>query len=122
VLFAAAALALAAVGVYGVIAFAVTERAREFGVRLALGARGGQVMALVLREGAALTAVGLGLGLVGAVLAGWWLRQQLFGVQPWDPLTFAATVPVLALAALAACVLPARRALRTDPIVTLRAD
>lgn len=120
--FAVAALTLAAVGVYGLIAYAVTERRQEFGVRLALGAHGREVVGLVLREGAWLTAAGLAVGLAGAAAAAWWLRHQLYGVEPWDPLTFALTLPVLAITALAACALPARRAVRIDPMHTLRAE
>ena len=80
-----AALPLAAVGVYGVIAYSVTERRREFGVRLALGARASHVLALVVGEGATLAGAGLATGLVGATAGAWWLRSQLYGVAPWDP-------------------------------------
>jgi putative ABC transport system permease protein len=119
-LFAAAALALASVGVYGVIAYSVTERHHEFGVRLALGARASQVAALVLREGAGLTAKGLLSGVSAAAVVTWLLRSQLFGVGPWDPVTYAAVVPVLALVAAAACLVPLRRATSTSPVEALR--
>jgi predicted permease len=119
-LFAAAALALASVGVYGVIAYSVTERHHEFGVRLALGARASQVAALVLREGAGLTAKGLLSGVLAAAVVTWLLRSQLFGVGPWDPVTYAAVVPVLALVAAAACLVPLRRATSTSPVEALR--
>jgi predicted permease len=121
-LFAVAALALACVGIYGVVAYSVTERHREFGVRLALGARGSQVLGMVMREGASLAISGLVLGLVGAAAGAWWLRSQLYGVTPWDPVTLSATLPILGLAALAACVVPAMRAVRTDPAQALRGD
>jgi ABC-type antimicrobial peptide transport system permease subunit len=121
-LFAAAALALASVGVYGLVAYAVTERHHEFGVRLALGARAGQVAALVLGEGAGLAARGLLLGVLAAGVVSWLLRSQLFGVGPWDPLTYAAVVPLLALVAAAACVVPLRRATSTSPLEALRTD
>ena len=122
VLFAAAALALASVGVYGVIAYSVTQRHHEFGIRLALGARAGQVAALVLREGAGLAAKGLGLGVLAATVVTWLLRGQLFGVSPWDALTYAAAVPILMVVAILACLLPLRRATTTSPAEALRAD
>ncbi len=122
VLFAVAALALACVGIYGVVAYSVTERHREFGVRLALGARGSQLLGMVMREGAALALAGLVLGLVGAAAGAWWLRSQLYGVTPWDPVSLSATLPILAVAALAACLVPAIRAVRTDPAEALRGD
>lgn len=119
-LFAAAALALATVGVYGVVAYAVTERRREFGVRIALGASARDVLRLVFREGATVTAVGLALGLAGAAVGSWWLRAQLVGVAPWDPLAMATTIAILTAASLLACAAPARRALRADPADVLR--
>jgi len=122
VLFAGAALTLAVVGIYGVIAYSVTERRREFGVRLALGARASQVLALVAREGATLAATGLLGGLIGAAAGAWWLRSQLYGVTPWDPVSLAATLPILSAASLLACVVPALRAVRTDPAEALRGD
>ncbi len=122
VLFALAALTLAAVGIYGVVAYSVAERHREFGVRLALGARASQVLALVVREGAALTGAGLATGLVGAAAGAWWLRSQLFGVAPWDPMSLAATLPILAVASLLACIVPALRAVKTNPAAALRGD
>jgi putative ABC transport system permease protein len=120
--FAAAALLLASVGVYGVIAYSVSARRREFGVRLALGAGAGPIVTTVLGEGTRLTAMGLAIGIVAAVGGAWWLRSQLFEVAPWDLASIALTVLVLALAALVACAVPARRALRTDPAEVLRAD
>jgi predicted permease len=122
IVFAAAALTLACVGIYGVVAYSVAERHREFGVRLALGARATQVMTLVLREGVTLAGVGLAVGLAGAAAAAWSLRSQLFGVAPWDPVSLGATLPILGAAAVLACLVPALRALRTDPADALRAE
>jgi predicted permease len=120
--FAGAALVLAAVGVYGVIAYAVVERRREFGVRRALGATRAQIGALVLLEGSKLVALGLALGLAGALLASRLLGGQLFDTSPTDPAAYAAVVPVLALAALAACFWPARRATAVPVDEVLRAE
>jgi len=120
--FAAAALLLASVGVYGVIAYSVSMRRREFGVRLALGARTGHIMARVFRETTALAVAGVSTGLVAAVSGAWWLRSQLYGVSPWDPLTLIATALVLASVAAVASMLPARRATQVDPAAVLRSD
>jgi predicted permease len=119
-LFAAAALLLAAIGVYGVVAYAVAERRREFGVRLALGATAGRVIRLVVGEGAWMIGAGVALGAVGAALGARWLRAQLVGVEPWDPVTLMATAAVLVVVSLAACAVPAIRAVRTDPSDVLR--
>jgi putative ABC transport system permease protein len=120
--YAALALFLAALGVYGVVSQSVAGRIREIGVRLALGAERRDILGMVLREGAGMVAWGVAAGLVGA----WWLARLmsslLYGVSPRDPLTFAAAVPILALVALLACLPPARRAIRLDPIQTLRCD
>ena len=121
-LFAACALLLAAVGVYGVVAFSVTTRIREFGVRLALGASPAQVRSLVMREGIRLTAAGLLLGMGGAAVAAWLLESQLFGVGRWDPISYLITVPILGVVALAGSWLPAWRATRANPLDALRAD
>ena len=120
--FAAAALLLASVGVYGVIAYSVSARRREFGVRMALGARASQIVRAVVRESTLLTATGLLVGIAAAVVGAWWLRSQLFEVAPWDIASLAATVLILALVAVGASAVPARRALRTDPAEVLRAD
>ena len=122
VLFALVALALASVGIYGVIAYSVATRHREFGVRRALGAQSRQVLALVARDGARLLARGLAGGVAAAALAGWLLRGLLFGVSPWDLTTYATAIPVLILAGLVACLLPARRAITANPIEALRAE
>jgi putative ABC transport system permease protein len=120
--FAAVALALGAVGVYGVVAYAVARRTREIGVRMALGARAGDVLTMVLRDGGTLTAIGVALGIAGALAASRVLAGFLFGVTPTDPAVFVAVPAVLGLVALGACVVPARRAARVDPVTALRSD
>jgi predicted permease len=116
------ALLLGAVGIYGVIAYIAAQRTREIGIRMALGAQAGDVRRMVLGQGLTLTAVGIGVGLVGAVAATRVMRALLFETSPTDPLTFASVVPVLMAAALLACWVPARRAMRADPIVALRSE
>jgi predicted lysophospholipase L1 biosynthesis ABC-type transport system permease subunit len=118
--FAAAALVLAAIGVYGVVAYSVTERRREFGVRVALGASSARVLRLVAREGGWMVVRGLALGAAGAAIGAYWLRAQLVGVDPWDPITLLTTLAVLLCVSLLACAAPALRALRTDPSEVLR--
>jgi predicted permease len=120
--FAAAALLLAAVGLYGVMAHDVWRRRRELGIRMALGARPRDALRLVLAEGLRLTAAGAALGLLGAILGGRLLRGLLFGVSASDPATFVAILLVLSAAALVACGLPAARAARVDPARVLRAE
>ncbi|MCA1817760.1 MAG: ABC transporter permease [Acidobacteria bacterium] len=120
--FAALALLLAAVGIYGVMAFAVAERAHEFGVRVALGAAGGQLLRLVLGEGVRLAVFGLLLGLGGAYLVGRVMRSNLYGVSALDARAFGGVAFVLLAAALLACYFPARRAARADPMVALREE
>jgi len=120
--FAALALGLAMVGVFGVLAFAVRQRAREFGIRMALGARGFDVMAMVVGMGVRMTAVGIAIGAGGAVVLTRFLDTLLFGVTALDPVAFGASVGLLALCALAACALPAWRAIRVSPASTLRQD
>ena len=120
VAFAALALVLAAVGVYGVMAYAVTQRTQEFGIRVALGATASDVLKQVLAEGGLLAAIGLGLGLVAALILTRFMASMLFAVNPSDPLTLTAAAVILALVALAACYVPARRATRVDPLVALR--
>jgi putative ABC transport system permease protein len=119
-LFAGLALVLALVGIYGITAYAVTRRTRELGLRMAIGARPGQVVGLLLRENLGLVLVGLGLGLVGAVAATRVLGAMLFGVSPLDLATFAGAAVLLAVVAMAATWLPARRAARIDPMEALR--
>jgi putative ABC transport system permease protein len=120
--FAVMALLLAAVGVYGVMAYAVAQRTQEIGVRMALGASTEAVFRLVLRQAAVLVGGGIGLGLVVAAATAGLLRTQLFGIEPLDPWTFAGTATVLAAIALLASYVPARRGMRIDPIQALRAD
>jgi ABC-type antimicrobial peptide transport system permease subunit len=120
--FAVLALVLAAIGLYGVIAYGVSQRTREMGIRIALGARGVDVVAMVLRGAIALTAVGILVGGVGAVAVTRTLRGLLFGVQPGDPITLAVTGVLLAAVAIGAAYVPARRAAAVDPIDMLRAE
>jgi predicted permease len=120
--FATLALVLAAIGLYGVIAYSVSQRTREMGVRIALGARSADVVGMVLREAMSLSVLGIVVGGVGAVAATRALRGLLFGVQPGDPTTLAATAFLLAAVAIGAAYLPARRAASIDPIEALRAE
>jgi putative ABC transport system permease protein len=121
-IFAAVALVLAAVGLYGVIAYAVSQRTHELGVRVALGATSRRISVMVIREGLALTAVGAALGLVAALAAGSVVASLLFGVTPRDPITLGGVVVVLAAVAMLASWLPARRAARVDPLVAMRGE
>ncbi|HQW63962.1 MAG TPA: ABC transporter permease, partial [Pseudomonadota bacterium] len=119
-LFSAVALLLAAIGIYGVLAFAVAQRTGELGVRMAIGAQRGDIVSMVLRQGARLVSIGLGIGIVAALVGGRALSAQLYGVGATDPVTLVAVVGLLAAVAFMACWLPARRAAGTDPIVALR--
>jgi ABC-type antimicrobial peptide transport system permease subunit len=116
------AVLLAAVGVFGLMAQLVTRRTSEIGVRMALGARPGQVVAMVLRQGAMLAAGGALAGLIGAFLLARALRSLLYGVGAGDPFAYASAAVVMALAVLTACAVPAWRAARIDPTRTLRQD
>jgi putative ABC transport system permease protein len=116
------ALVLAAVGIHGVLSYAVSQRRREIGIRMALGARSADLMTLVMRQGITLAAIGLACGLAGALALTRFLGTQLFGVTPTDPGTFASVAIVLFLVALAATAAPARRAASVDPIVSLRSE
>ncbi len=121
-IFASAALALAALGIYGVMAFSVAQRHREIGVRVALGATPGAIRRMILGQGARLVIVGAIGGALGAVLASRAIRSMLFGIEPFDPVTVGAVLVVLTLAGLLAAWLPARRATRIDPLTAIQAD
>jgi putative ABC transport system permease protein len=121
-IFAGAALLLAVLGVYGVMAYAVAQRQREIGVRLALGAAPSGIRRLVLGQGGRLTLLGTGIGLVAAAGAGRLLGSLLFQVSPFDLTTFVAVPLVLGTMALVACWLPARRAMKVDPLVAIREE
>jgi putative ABC transport system permease protein len=120
--FAVAALVLAALGLYGVISFSVARRTREMGLRIALGARAGQITAMILRQGLTPVLLGLAAGAAGALTIGDLLAGLLYGVTSRDPLTFAGVTSVFLLVSAAACLIPARRATRVDPMFTLRAE
>ena len=120
--FAFVALLLATLGVYGVIAYAVTQRTREFGIRIALGATAATVSRVVLRRGIVLAATGMLLGIAGALATTGAIRSLLFDVPPTDPITFAGVIVVLSGAAILASWLPARRAARVDPVIAMRAE
>jgi predicted permease len=120
VAFAVLALALAAVGVYGVMAYAVTQRTQEFGIRMALGASPADVLKQVFLEGGRLAALGLGLGLIAALALTRLMASMLYGVKPNDPLSLGVAAAILAVVAFAACYIPARRATLVDPLVALR--
>jgi len=119
-LFALTALLLAGIGIYGTISYVVSERTRDIGVRIALGAQRSSILQMVLRQGLELVIAGATLGLAGALIVSHVMAGLLFGVSPNDPLTFIALTLVLTAVALAACYIPARRAMRVDPIVALR--
>jgi putative ABC transport system permease protein len=121
-LFAVLALVLTAVGLYGVVAYGVAQRTREFGIRLALGARPREVMQLVLRHAMHMTGAGVVVGVIGAVFTTRLLGRALYEIDPLDPLTFGAVVGVLVCVALIASIVPARRATRVDPIRSLRTE
>jgi putative ABC transport system permease protein len=116
------ALALSAVGLYAVMAYSVTQRTQEIGLRMALGAESREVLWLILRRGLVQLAIGLSLGLAGAIALTRVMRQLLVGVTPTDPVTFTAITVLLTIVAMAACLLPARRATRVDPLIALRAE
>lgn len=120
--FALLAMTLASVGIYGVMSLHVANRSREFGIRLAIGAEPGQLIRLVLGEGALLAIAGVGVGVLGALGATRWIQSLLYDVSATDPLVFAVLPLMLAFVALAACYLPARRAAKSDPLIALRSE
>ena len=120
--FAAAALLLACIGIYGVMTYSVTQRTREMGIRIALGAGVGQVVALVLRDGLKVVLLGVVIGAACSLGAGALISNQLYGTSQNDPLVFAAVAFVLVSVSLIACWFPARYATRVDPVIALRAE
>ena len=120
--FAFVALALAAVGLYGVMSYAVSQRTKEIGIRMALGAGRGQVIRLVAGQGMIVTTAGIGIGLAGAFVVTRYLESMLFGLSPFDPPTVAGVSILLAAVAALAIYIPAHRATRVDPVVALRTE
>ena len=120
--FAAIALVLAAVGVYGVIAYSVSQRTREIGVRVALGAQRRNVLRLILGDGAVLAAAGIGIGLAGALGVTRFMRAMLYGVTPFDAVSFVTVTMVLTAIVFVASYVPARRVARVDPVEVLRQE
>jgi putative ABC transport system permease protein len=118
--FAGLATFLAAVGIYGVMSYAVTQRLHEIGIRMALGAQPGDVLRLVVREGLRLTLLGALIGGAASIVAARWIASDLYGVKAWDPATLAGVAGLLVSVALLACYIPARRATRVDPMRALR--
>lgn len=121
-LFALTALLLAALGIYGVISYMVTERTHEIGIRLALGAEPQAILRAIMSEGLRLTVAGAAVGLVGALIASHVMAALLFGVKPTDTATFVAVALLLGVVSLLASYLPARRAIRVDPVTLLRCE
>jgi putative ABC transport system permease protein len=120
VAFAGVALLLGVIGIYGVLSFLVAKRTREIGIRMALGAQKRDVLWMVMREGLRYALIGISVGLVFALLATRLLASELYGVSPVDPLTFAFAAIVMGTVTMAACYIPTRRAMKTDPLIALR--
>jgi len=118
--FALLALLLATIGVYGIISYSVGQRTHEIGIRMALGARTADVLKLVMTRGLVMTLAGLGLGVIGSLALTRFLRSLLFGVTPTDKVTFVVVGLILLIVALLACLFPARRAAKVDPLVALK--
>ncbi|MGC1416475.1 MAG: FtsX-like permease family protein, partial [Candidatus Acidiferrum sp.] len=120
--FGGVALFLATLGIYGVLAYLVAQRTREIGIRVALGSTRAKILKMVLWEGLQLVIIGLVLGIIGAILLQKAIASEIYGVRPLDPLVLGSVMAVLAIVALAACAVPARRAMRVDPIIALRSE
>jgi putative ABC transport system permease protein len=120
--FAGVALLLAAVGIYGVMSYSFSQRTHEVGIRIALGAQRLDILRMALGEGMGMVVIGLAVGLVGAGIMTRFFRSMLFGVEPADPITFLSVSGILAVVALFACYIPAQRATRVEPLVTLREE
>ena len=120
--FSTLALALASIGLYGVMAFAVTQRQQEIGIRMAIGAQRSDILQMILHGGLKLVAIGVAVGLAGSLALTQMLQSQLYGITAHDPLTFAGIAVLLTAVAAAACLLPALRATRVDPMIALRAE
>ena len=116
------ALLLTAVGIYGVIAYSVSQRTGEIGIRMALGAQPSGILGLIIREAMSVVGLSIGLGFAGALACSRLLRSLLYGIAPWDPVTFVAISILIAVVALLACWIPARRAARVNPTVALRSE
>jgi putative ABC transport system permease protein len=119
-IFAGLALLLGSIGVYGVLSFLVSKRTREIGVRLALGAQASDILWLIMKEGAKVCVAGIALGIGGAFALSRSLSSELHGVSPADPITYFSVALVVAVVTFIACYVPTRRAIRVDPLVTLR--
>jgi ABC-type antimicrobial peptide transport system permease subunit len=121
-MFAAVALLLASIGLYGLVAHSVTERTQEIGVRMAMGAQAHDVLRLMVANGLSMTAVGAVAGVIGAALLAGSLESLLYGVKPIDPLTFVSVVALLLVTSLVACLIPAARGTRIAPTIALRSE
>jgi ABC-type antimicrobial peptide transport system permease subunit len=121
-LFSIVAVFLAAIGLYSVLAYYVAQRGHEIGIRLAMGASGGKIMKLVLNRGLLLVGIGLVVGIGGAFWLTRLMQQQLFNIEPTDPVTFVAVSGLFAGVAVIACLIPAFKAVRVDPVETLQAE